>query len=288
MEKQNEKFKYLLPIFVLISGLLIAGAMIYSAGLKSLGNQKQNTVVPLAGVELPTKWGNLGKRLIEAGVIDSQQFEALYATRGGLTEEQKKLLYGEDNGNLVISPENSGFILNLLWALGLGNENEILKNGEMTNPQYGGAANFASTGGWTLAKSDTMGHYSKHQFIILTAEQQALIEQISKNIYRPCCGNPAHFPDCNHGMAMLGFLELAASQGANENQLYGMALVLNSYWFSENYLTIAQYMKNRGVDWADVSAREVLGQNFSSASGYQKIVAQLTLQPRQGGGSCGV
>jgi len=288
MENKDKKFNYGLSIAFVISSILIAAAMIYSAGLKSLGNQKQNTVVPLAGVELPTKWGNLGKRLIEAGVIDSQQFEALYATRGGLTEEQKKLLYGEDNGNLVISPENSGFILNLLWALGLGNENEILKNGEMTNPQYGGAANFASTGGWTLAKSDAMGHYSKHQFIILTAEQQALIEQISKNIYRPCCGNPAHFPDCNHGMAMLGFLELAASQGASENQLYGMALVLNSYWFPQNYQTIAQYFKNRGIDWDKINAQEVLGQNFSSASGYQRILTQLTPQPRQGGGSCGV
>jgi len=133
-----------------------------------------------------------------------------------------------------------------------------------------------------------MSHYSNHQFIVLTAEQQQLVEKAVKNIYRPCCGNSTYFPDCNHGMAMLGFLELAASQGFDENALYQMALVLNSYWFSENYTTIAQYMDNQGIDWANVDAKEVLGQNFSSSAGYQKILSQV--QPKQGGGggSCGV
>jgi len=301
MEKQNEKFKYLLPISVLISGLLIAGAIIYGAGLKSSTNsRKQISVVPSAGVELPVKWGNLGKQLIEAGVIDKDKLEALYVSRGGLDDQETNLLYSESNDNLVINSKNAGFVLNLLWALGLGNKNEVLEKGEMADPRYGGAGNFASTGGWPLAEGDpegipsgsygagAMAHYSKHEFITLSAQQQALVERVSKNIYRPCCGNPAHFPDCNHGMAMLGFLELAASQGASENQLYGMALVLNSYWFPQNYQTIAQYFKNRGIDWDKINAQEVLGQNFSSASGYQRILTQLTPQPRQGGGSCGV
>ena len=58
-----------------------------------------------------------------------------------------------------------------------------------------------------------MNHYSMHRFIVLTPEQQALVEKVSKGIYRPCCGNSVYFPDCNHGMAMLGLLELMASQG---------------------------------------------------------------------------
>jgi hypothetical protein len=46
--------------------------------------------------------------------------------------------------------------------------------------------------------------------IPLTAEQQALVEEVAAEIYRPCCNNSTLFPDCNHGMAMLGFLELLA------------------------------------------------------------------------------
>jgi len=239
-------------------------------------------------VKLPVKWGDLGKKMIDSGVIDSKKFEELYSRRGGLTNNEKKLLYGEDNGNLVINNDNTGLILNLLWALGLGNENSVLENGPMVDSRYGGAENFASTAGWTLAEGDTMLHYSQHQFVGLTPEQQALVEKVSKNIYRPCCDNSTHFPDCNHGMAMLGLLELAASQEFNENQLYQMALVLNSYWFPGNYLTVGKYMKNQSTPWEQVSAKEVLGYNFSSLTGYQRVLSQITPSERQGGGSCGV
>ena len=139
-------------------------------------------------------------------------------SQGGLDEETKKLLYQSGNGNLKITEENSGKILNLLWAFGLGNKNEILLKGPMMDPQYGGAGRFASTGGWTIAKGSAMEHYSNHEFIKLTKEQQTLVENVSQNIYRPCCGNSTYFPDCNHGMAMLGLLELMASEGVSEEK----------------------------------------------------------------------
>ncbi len=307
---KNKKINYLIPISLFFSALLIGGAIIYNAGSKAEKTSKESKtftgqvsktqeglsadvvleekIAPFDGVELPVKLGNLGKQLVESGVVAQEKFEALYAGRGGLTDEQKKLLYGENNGNLVINPENAGFVLNLLWALGLGNKNEILENGPMADPHYGGADRFASTGGWTLSKGETMNHYSKHQFIPLSAEQQALVEKVSKNIYRPCCNNSTYFPDCNHGMAMLGFLELAASQGASENALYGMALVLNSYWFPDTYLTIAKYFESKGVSWDKVNPREVLGMNYSSGSGYRRILTQIAPPERKGGGSCGV
>ena len=103
----------------------------------------------------------------------------------------------------------------------------------MTDPKYGGAGNFASTGGWTLAQGDVMNHYSMHSFITLTPEQQVLVEKISKEIFRPCCNNSTYFPDCNHGMAMLGLLELMASQGTSEAEMYKIAKEVNSYWFPE-------------------------------------------------------
>ncbi len=301
MENQNKKFNHPLPVSFLISILMIVGALIYNTGLKSINTSQNKTekkeigqisnfqenIVPSNGVELPIKWGNLGKQLVETGVIDAQKFEALYTQRSGLTNEQKNLLYTEDNGNLVISPEKAGFILNLFWALGLSNKNPILENGPMADSRYGGAQNFASTAGWTLAGGGPMTHYNKHQFITLTPEQQALVEKVSKNIYRPCCDNSTYFPDCNHGMAMLGFLELTSSRGFNENELYQMALILNSYWFPDTYLAIGRYLENQGGSWKEVDAKEVLGFNFSSASGYQKILAQVE-QPNTRGGSCGV
>ena len=284
----------LLPASILVSTIIIAGALIYTTGLKSpqnkiAANELVAGILPKNGLELPVRWGDLGAKMINAGVIDSDKFERLYASRGGLDTETKNLLYEKSNGNLKITEENSGMLLNLLWALGLGTKNDILEKGEMTNPRYGGAGKFASTGGWTLANGNAMDHYAKHPLIVLNPDQQALVESVSKNIYRPCCGNATHFPDCNHGMAMLGLLELMASQGMDENEMYRVALQVNSYWFPDNYLTIAQYLQSKSVAWEDASPKELLGYNFSSGSGYRQILNQVTTPAeKKSSGGCGV
>ena len=214
------------------------------------------------------------------------KLEALYKDRGGFPPEYQKLIEKNANEKIVITSQNSGYLLNLLWALGLANKNPILED-EMMNPSYGGTGNFASTGGWTLAKGSAMSHYNMHPLIVLTSEQQALVDRVSRNIYRPCCGNSTHFPDCNHGMAMLGLLELMASQGVSEQDMYKTALTVNSYWFPDTYLTIATYMKNKGIAWKNVSPQEMLSASYSSSSGYRNISSQVT-QPQQGqgGGGC--
>ena len=232
-------------------------------------------------------WGNLGEQMIRAVVIDMEKFESLYSRRGGLSPADKKLLYGNDNGDITITAENSGVMLNMLWAFGLANKNPILENGPMMDPKYGGAGNFASTGGWNLAKGNAMKHYSMHKFVTLTEEQQTLVERVSKNIYRPCCDNSTYFPDCNHGMAMLGLLELMASQGINEQDMWKTALIVNSFWFPDTYLTIATYMKDKGVNWQDVNPQEILGINYSSAQGYKNISSQV-VQPQRQQSGCGV
>lgn len=227
--------------------------------------------------------------MVEFGVIDQQKFENLYSQRGGLDKESQKLLTNSVHGRLIMTKENSGLLLNLLWALGLSNKNDILEKGPMADKKYGRAGNFASTGGWTLAADQPVNHYSRHAMISLTPEQQSLVERVSQNIYRPCCGNSTHFPDCNHGMAMLGLLELMASHGASERDMWKAALAVNSYWFPDTYLTIATFMKNKGVDWKDVNPQEILGIDYSSAQGYQRIASQVVKpQQQQGGGGCGV
>lgn len=245
-------------------------------------------VIPEGGVVLPVKWGDLGSRMIKAGVIDKTKFEEIYVGRGGLSNEEKKLLEGFNNGNLKITRENSGFILNLLWAFGLGNKNAVLEKGPMSKKEYGGAENFASTGGWTLSLGNAMNHYSKHSFIVLTSEQQALVEKVSKGIFRPCCGNSTYFPDCNHGMAMLGLLEMMASQGISEDKMYEVALIVNSYWFPDTYVTIAKYLDSQDKDWSKADPKEILGFDYSSGAGFQKIRSKMKDSGIGGGGGCGV
>ncbi|MEK7621630.1 MAG: hypothetical protein AAB415_00445 [Patescibacteria group bacterium] len=287
---------------ILTAVIIIAGAGIYAMGGRvalppssSVGGMSPATmeekVLPPAGVILPIRWGNLGKQMTAAGVIDREKFQQLYMSRGGLTAEIKSMLDGENNDEIRITPANAGAMLNLLWAFGLGSKNDILEAGPMADKKYGGdgppAGGFASTGGWTLAKGDAMDHYSRHQFFNLTSDQQTLVERVSKGIYRPCCGNSTYFPDCNHGMAMLGLLELMAAQGVSEEEMYRTALAVNSYWFPDTYLTLATYMKNKGVDWSEVNPQEILGINYSSGQGFAKIASQVAAPSRSQGGGCG-
>ncbi len=295
--KPRKKRDYLLPASILLAAGLVGGSWIYSAWLQFSGGSQlsqakiselEEKVIPTKGFTLSVNWGDLGVQLTDSGVIDKERFLALYAKQGGLQESDKKLLEQTNNGKIVMTPYNANFLLNLFWALGLGNKNDILEKGPMSDPQYSGVEKFASTGGWSLSKGNPMNHYSKHSMIILTPEQQVLVERVSKGIYRPCCGNSTYFPDCNHGMAMLGLLELMASQGISEKDMYKAALQVNAYWFPDTYLTIAQYFQNKGIKWDNVDPKEVLGVNFSSSSGYQKVLAEV--EPVQGkkGGSCGV
>jgi len=165
------------------------------------------------GVVIP--WGDLSAKLVEAGVVDETKFREL----------------SQLQGNIVMNEGNAHVMLNGLWAFGLANKNDILEHGPMMDRKYGGAGNFASTGGWTLAQGSAMDHYSMHKMITLTPEQQKKVENTSKNIFRPCCKNSTYFPDCNHGMAMLGLLELLAKQGATEEELYQVAEKANTLWF---------------------------------------------------------
>ena len=305
MEKEKNN-PYAIPFAIVIAGAMLSGSWLYISQnppnkISEEKNQKiaatqnvsvsalEETVLPSAGVILPVSWGDLGAKLVSVGAIDRVRFKALYDERGQFTKEYESLLIGNNADKLKITKDNAGYLLNLFWALGLASKNQILDSGEMANPRYGGAGNFASTGGWTMAQGNPMDHYSRHKFFNLTPEQQALVDKVSKGIYRPCCNNSTHFPDCNHGMAMLGLLELMASQGASEQDMWKAALAVNSYWFPDTYLTIATYMKDKSVEWRDVKPEEILGVNYSSGSGYQKIASQVVVTPSNSqGGGCDV
>ena len=155
------------------------------------------------------------------------------------------------------------------------------------DPRYGGAGNFASTGGWTLAQGGAMDHYSMHKFVTLTPDQQALVERVAKNIYRPCCDNSTYFPDCNQGIAMLGLLELMASQGVSEQDMYKIALQVNTLWFPGQYEAIKTFFTSQNMDWNTADPKKILSAEFSSASGYKKVLSQIQPQQQKGGTGCG-
>ncbi len=250
---------------------------------------------PASGYEINAKYGDLGPKMIEMGVIDLEKFRQVYQQSGQpLTSEQEEILTRGSNKKIKIDQSNSYFLLNFFWAFGLANQSKILTEGQMVKYGQGQVGQFASTGGWTLAKSDAMNYYSKRVIAPLTPEQENLVNKVASNIYRPCCGNSTAFPDCNHGMALLGILELMASNGATENEMYDAAKYINAFWFPGNYYDIALYFKNKeGKDYKDADARQILGKDISSAFGAQTVKKWLVdnglaqQPPRQGGG-CGV
>lgn len=180
-------------------------------------------------------------------------------------------------------------MVNTLWALGLVQKSKVLDAGPMRtggNP----TANFASTAGWTLGTKPAMELYSSATIIPLTEEQQELVKKIAENVFRPCCGNSTAFPDCNHGMAALGYIEWAVYNGLPENQIYKDLLAFNSFWFPQNYVDMAVYFDKQGTKWKDVDPKSALSANYSSAQGAQRIKQAVQSVPgvsSQGGG-CGV
>ncbi len=245
-------------------------------------------VLPAAGYTVNINWGDIGKKLVESGAIDLKKFQENY--KDPQYQEVMKYLTETQDKGITITQENSYFWINTLWALGLVQRSDVLDKGVMGTQYKKEVGNFASTGGWTLGSKAATKLYSTAKIVPLTENQQALVMDIAGNIYRPCCGNSTAFPDCNHGMAMLALIQLMVSQGRSESEIYQAALAVNSYWFGQTYMDLAYYFKTKeGLDWDKVDPKTVLGQQYSSAQGYQTIKKQIEgapAQPRTGGG-CG-
>ena len=250
-------------------------------------------VNPPDGFALSVSYGDFGPRLIEAGVIDYDAFAAIYENSGKpLSAGQLEILKNGSNEEIVIEADNAHFLLNFFWAVGLANQNPILTEGPMVQNSQGQVERFASTGGWTLASKPITELYASMNLIPLTAEQQKLVEEVAAHVYRPCCGNHTLFPDCNHGMALLGILELMASQGASVDEMFEAAKYVNAFWFPQQTLETAIYLQlNEDVDFRDADAKLVVSEKFSSAAGsnmvHQDLQRKGVLQQSPGqGGSC--
>lgn len=245
-------------------------------------------VLPQKGYVLAVKWDDVGKQLLESGIIDKTKYEELFVSDPVAKKEMAHMMNASSD-NMTINEGNARFMVNTLWALGLVNKNKILEDGSMKTYGKGNVMGFASTGGWNLGSKPTSELYSSAPMIKLTVEQQELVKKIAQNVYRPCCGNSTEFPDCNHGMAALGYIELAVAQGVPEKQIYRDLLELNSFWFPQQYVELAAYFNQQNISWDKVDAQTALGPQYSSAQGSQQVRQAVQSVPglniQQGG--CG-
>lgn len=242
-------------------------------------------VVPETGFEMPVSWSNIVPKLVTLGVIDDAKFRQAVK----LTPDQEEIYSKGTDKKIKIDRSNVQFVVDVLWALGLAQKSLVYDEGPMGTQYRSQAGNFASTGGWTLASGNAMQYYNKYNLIPLSPDQQKQVAEISKNVYRACCGNSTYFPDCNHGMAALAMIELMVSANIDERTIYKTILAFNSYWFPDAYLTLATYFARQGIAWKEVDAKEIMGQAYSSGQGAADIakkVGPLPGRPKNGTG-CG-
>jgi hypothetical protein len=254
-------------------------------------------VNPKAGFTINANYGNIGYRLVNDGVIDFEKFKSVYDRAGvPLTKEQLSVFEkGGLDKPITINRENSYFLLNFFWALGIANDNSILTEGQITKYGKGKIGNFASTGGWTIATKPLGEYFSKSQIASITEDQQKILQRVAENTYRPCCGNSTAFPDCNHGMALLGMLELMASNGATESEMFDAAKYFSAFWFPSQAVDVATYFKvTKNEDFKDIDSKVFVSEQFFSGRGWSGLKGWLEKnlgsvdQVESSGGGCGV
>lgn len=269
---------------------------LYGANVSSKNNPLFDEVVakvlPEQGFQSRIALRDSAVKLVKAGVIDRAKFEALYEDRGSLPAELKTALDQSSDVPILLTRENANYYVNLLWPLGLANFMSTNKDSPVNGKSL---FNFASTGGWNLGNEENGGAYfNKFPIVPLTSEQEALVTKIAQNTYRPCCNNSTFFQDCNHGSALLGLLQIGASQSLTAEELYREALAFNAFWFPHNYIQTALYFKAvKGIEWENIDPKLALGKDYSTISGWSGTVAKEVasrglVSQTQGGAGCGV
>ncbi len=282
--------------------IIAAGASLFGGGFltrlltepasKTSSGVAQKTyaeLLPKEGIAVNATWGDLMPRMVAAGALDPARFGA--AEKRALTDVEQRILTSGADEPIRINADNAHFVLNALWGVGIANRNPILTTtGPMATLAAEKRGQLASTGGWTLGQKPGGEYLAQFDLIPLTESQQQVLEQVAMNSYRPCCGNPTAFPDCNHGAAGLAMAELAAASGASADEIFAALKGFNSFWYPNQYYVLARYFERRGTPWPKTDPKLVLSANYSSGQGWQKISAQLQqeepVQGVPGGGGC--
>lgn len=247
-----------------VSASSTSGSNTASTGLDI--NKITNSVVPENGFKISAKWGNVVKKMVDTGAIDPVKLENILTKRYGqqMDPEWKAVLEGKDV-NLEINAKNSVFMMYALWALAKHNDNKILHDSP-----------FADSFGTDYDIGVGKQGYGDIKLLSLTPEQQEIAKKVAENAYRPCCGQSTARPDCSHGFSALGLIQLMASQGFSEKEIFDAFIKFNSFWFPANYIQTAIYFKlNQKQDWDQVDKQLVAGEQFSSVRGAQQVKAAL-------------
>jgi hypothetical protein len=256
--------------FALGIGAGVAGGRVFDhfVGLSRPFRDLVDEVTPGGGYPTGVRFSDAVQRLIEAGALDPDKFRAVYASRSGVPPWVEQTLSGPSEEPIVLSFQTASYLLNLLWPLGLSARAAFNRRSPINGPQL---PSYASTAAWTLGAADNGAVYFNSVDVFdWTPAQEQLVLEIAERTFRPCCDNSTFFQDCNHGSALLGLMQLAATQGASEEEIYAMALAANSYWFPQNYIKTAIYLQlYEQHAWRDVPPRDILGPRYSTASGWQ-------------------
>lgn len=251
------------------------------------------SVVPPAGLQSRIVLKDSILELVRYGVIDRGKYFALRRGAGPMPDELSRVLSEPSDQPIRLTSRNANDYVDLLWPLGLANRMAANFAGPFGRSLS--KSNFASTAGWTLGEQQHgSAYFSKYPIVEMTPAAEALAVRVAQSTFRPCCGNSTFFQDCNHGSALLGVLELGASQGLNEEELYREALAFNSFWFPDYYIRTALFFKVvRKTEWHDVDPKIVMGSDFSAQGPWQRnvqvplaAIPDLIPEP-QGGANCG-
>lgn len=251
----------IMPVFG-ITGFAVSSPSSSGLNIDKITEQ----VIPAKGFTIDASWGTIVKDMVSAGVLDSKKLEGILSRSYGqeMTQEWKVILEGKDE-KLSINAENSVFMMYVLWALGKHNDNAILHESRI-------ASYFKNydIGVGKVGYGDTL-------LLELTPEQQDLAKEVSMNSYRPCCGNSAAVPDCSHGFAALGLIELMAAQGYEKDEIYDAFVKFNSFWFPANYIQNAVYFKvAEDKEWDETDDELVAGKDYSSIAGSRNVKSYLS------------
>lgn len=225
-------------------------------------------VLPKLGIPTGVIFSNSIQMLVAAGALDPKKFRASERDLPGWVE---RLLTAPSDEPIKFSEQTAPYLVNLLWPIGLANRIRFNEKSPINTLRIPG---FASTGGWSLGRQPNgYVYFNQVDAVRLSEQEEANVLAVASNTYRPCCDNSTFFQDCNHGSALLGLLELGASQGMTKDGLYGLALTANSFWFPDNYAKTALYFSHfHRTSWRDIPPKILLGPNFSSLSGCERNV----------------
>jgi len=132
----------LLMIAVFISGMLatkvldlkqnqdIKNQEVYSQKQQEIALQKLQDKVIKEKYVFKIKWGDLGKKMVEDGVLDKTKLANAVTGKDELPKDLDKY-FSEGQNKIELTQANSQFWVDVLWGLGLANKNEILEKGEM-------------------------------------------------------------------------------------------------------------------------------------------------------------